>query len=295
MIEKHSVAMSDVAEIGAPPWSNEDMISSYRQFVRLYSARPIKFNSGGMRAPHAFMTWFFLSKIKPSFVVESGVWRGQGTWLIEQACPQAQIVCLDINFDNLEYRAKNASYIGSDFSLVDFSDYDLTNSLCFFDDHQNAFVRLQQMMWKGFQRGIFEDNYPSTRGDCYSLKKAFGGHGFTPERPSNISLFSRVRAFAKRVVKVDDIGSHRPPDIPRSETHANELYKNLQLYYEAPPLFKKSLTRWGDEWSQDIYPTKEPLFDDNDVVPLRDEAEHYTWMCYVKLCTTMPWGPDAKA
>jgi len=36
---------------------------------------------------------------------------------------------------------------------------------------------------------IFEDNYPEKVGDCYSLKKAFAGVGFSPEPPKPSGSF----------------------------------------------------------------------------------------------------------
>jgi hypothetical protein len=36
-----------------------------------------------------------LSRLRPSFVVESGAFEGHTTWIVRQACPEAQIVSLD--------------------------------------------------------------------------------------------------------------------------------------------------------------------------------------------------------
>lgn len=79
-----------------------------------------------------------LSRLSPDLIVESGVWKGQGTWLIEQACPQADLICIDLNLSRVEYKSKRAEYFDVDFDLIDFSGRDKTNAICFFDDHQNA-------------------------------------------------------------------------------------------------------------------------------------------------------------
>ncbi|GGO66960.1 hypothetical protein [Bowmanella pacifica] len=256
--------MNEIIEIGDVPWTLSDIANSYTEFKHVYSQRPIVDNAGGMKAPHAFACWFMLKQLQPGLIIESGVWKGQGTWLIEQACPDAELVCLDINLRRLQYRSSNARYIEKDFSLVNFSEYDKANSLCFFDDHQNALTRLQQMKWKGFNAAMFEDNYPKRRGDCYSLKKMFGGDGFALETAEQDS--AQTAGY-----------------IEPNTTHREELYQALALYYEFPPLFKEPMTRWGDSWDNTHYPTKPPVFAANVEDELRDEALHYTWMCYLKL------------
>jgi hypothetical protein len=203
--------------------------------------------------------------------------RPQGTWLIEQACPKAKIICLDITYKNLVYKSTTADYIEEDFSLVDFSDFDKSNSICFFDDHQNALMRLQQMKWKGFNRAIFEDNYPQLRGDCYSIKKMFGDFGFENEKSLPPSTIAKIKYLAKQVLRGDE-----SEKIPPNATHRLELHKNLKIYFEVPPLFKSEKTRWGDDWCSPYYPTKSPLFDGSTNDELRVEEIYYTWMCYVE-------------
>ena len=43
---------------------------------------------------------------------------------------------------------------------------------------------------------------------------------------------------------------------------------------------------WGDPWTDDHYPTGDPLLyeDDKDLYPVfYDEAKDYTWICYMEL------------
>ena len=269
--------MNEIEEIGQPTWSLEEIKASYPEFKSIYSNKPIGDNVGGMKAPHAFACWFMLKQIQPKLIIESGVWKGQGTWLIEQACPKADLVCLDIDLSRLIYRSANATYIEKDFSLVNFTTYEKENSLCFFDDHQNALMRLQQMKWKGFNAAIFEDNYPKLRGDCYSLKKMFGGYGFEKERVK-AGIKGSIRNLLLKIVKAVDTNRVEP-----NSTHQAELHNALELYYEFPPLFYFIVTRWGDKWDDANYPTKPPIFDASSEDELRSEALHYNWMCYVKL------------
>ena len=110
--------MNYADEIGSPPWTYEEMRESYYEFKSIYAARPIEDNIGGMKAPHAFGAWFMLKKLQPNLIIESGVWKGQGTWLIEQACPKSEIICLDVSFKNLIFRSEKAEYIEKDFGPV---------------------------------------------------------------------------------------------------------------------------------------------------------------------------------
>ncbi len=265
--------MSEVVSIGKVPWSDADIRESFAEFKALYAKRPIEDNASGMRAPHAFGTWFMLRALQPDLIVESGVWRGQGTWLIEHACPEAELICLDIDFGPLSYRAPRAEYREEDFQIVDFSDRDLGNALCFFDDHQDALMRLQQMRWKGFRRAIFEDNYPKHHGDCYSLKKMWGGHGLQPPEPARQGWLSRLSGDAEAP----------KPGIAPNLTHRAELMAQLATYYEFPPLFRTETTRWGDVWSDAEFPTKDPILGPDVEDDLRAEAKFYTWMCLVAL------------
>ena len=45
------------------------------EFYSLYNERPVKDNTGGMKASHMFAFWFLLKKINPEAVIESGVFN----------------------------------------------------------------------------------------------------------------------------------------------------------------------------------------------------------------------------
>jgi hypothetical protein len=273
--------MSSLVTIGQVPWSREAMIEQLPAFAEIYGRRPIRENVGGMRAPHMFLTWFTLSRLKPTVVVESGVWKGLGTWLIEQACPDARLYCLDPVLDRLLYRSNRASYLQRDFTVVDWQDVPREDTVLFFDDHQNALDRLKAAKEFGFRHLIFEDNYPPSRGDCYSLKKAFAGVGFVPH-PNGASLWSRLRTW------IPDRFSPGPvvAGVPANDSDAAYLNRHLEVYWECPPIFRSADTRWGDPWSDERYPTPPALLDSvrHEYEQIFfDEAEFYTWMCYVRL------------
>ena len=80
-----------------PIWYNKNLDYELNNFVKLYSERPIKNNIHGIRINHAFAIYFILKKIQPEFVIESGIYRGQSTWLIEKTLPKAKILSIDLN------------------------------------------------------------------------------------------------------------------------------------------------------------------------------------------------------
>ncbi|QDT14915.1 hypothetical protein [Alienimonas californiensis] len=278
--------MTDVTSIGRPPWSRAEMAAALPEFERLYAARPIRHNVGGMRFPHMFAAWFMARRLAPPLIVESGVYKGQGTWLLEQACPDAKIVALDPDLSQRIYRSEKAVYSERDFSEYDWSDEPTGSALAFFDDHQNAFSRLQLCKWFGFRDVIFEDNYPPSQGDCYSLKQAFAGAGFAPaggRRPGAglvrkaLRSIERASGFTPQFVR-----SAIPPNVH----DAAALRRNLEIYHEFPPVFQTDKTRWGDDWTEPNYLTPAPLLEPPAGVehPVAwGEAASYTWICYARL------------
>jgi hypothetical protein len=221
------------------------MLAALPEFSSIYGRRPIRDNKGGMRAPHCFATWFMLRKLQPTAVMESGLWRGQGTWLIEQACPDADLYCIDIDLGRLEYRSPRATYFDRDFRKGDWSALARESTVLFFDDHQDAVKRTKMARALRFRHLIFEDNYPTGRGDCRSLKQV----------------------------------------LSRSWLFGGGVRDALAVYSEFPPVYQAERTRWGDPWDdryptppsllqQLTEPWQQCFF---------DEAQAYTWMCYARL------------
>ncbi len=79
-----------------PSWAClSAMRESLPEFLRVYERRPERSNHGGMRMDHAFALWYVLRATRPGVVIESGAFRGQGTWLMRQALPNVRILSLD--------------------------------------------------------------------------------------------------------------------------------------------------------------------------------------------------------
>ena len=289
---------TSLMQIGDEPWSRQEIKADLKEFLNVFESRPIKDNQGGMKAPHMFATWFMLRTLSPSLIVESGVWKGQSTWLIEQACPNAKIISIDINLDARVYISRKATYSNIDFNEQDWSDIP-DDTLVFFDDHQSAYDRIIQSSWYGFKHVIFEDNYPPGHGDCYSLKQVFANSGFQPATPYAKGIKRTIDSrWRRQFLKVAGVNPKTLKSIPeknsvaKNKNHANLLRKKLDVYYEFPPVFKSSETRWGTSWDDASHPTPEPIITDtknddkvdvDEYTQFKQDASAYTWICYAKL------------
>jgi hypothetical protein len=243
--------------IGNFPWSREEMIDELQEFADLYAGRPIKDNTGGMNSIHMFYVWLVAKKMQPDAIIESGVWYGQGTWFFEKAAPNTKLYCIDPNprYRNSGYASSKAVYFNNnDFSTIDWDNLgiDKRSTLCFFDDHQNAMIRLLDCAKFGFKHVMFEDNYPRGQGDCYTLKHAF--------HPDNHH---------------ETISGIADKDL---------LRKIISIYGEFPPIMKLDKNRWGLPWI--TYESDPPLLEEvkQEFQKLfLQDASGYTWINYIQL------------
>lgn len=264
-----------LAKIGDVPWSRDEMVAKLKEFSEVYAKRPIAENVGGMRSPHLFALWFTLGYLKPKTVIECGVLRGQGTWFIEQACPNAELFCVDINWSRIKYRSERAKYLTGDIEKHDWSGIDKEQTLVFLDDHVNSPKRCHSLQNLGFRHLIFEDNYfPPEVSDFYTLKCAFAHRGY--KAPKNLRYYAGLIR-----------GTRSDRTVPPNSKDDENLRKILEVYREYPPIYTIPTTRWGIPWDATM-PTERPLLtevsEDYQQVFL-DEAKWYTWICYVRLKT----------
>lgn len=262
-------------------FSCDDMRTSVAEFLPIYATRPLRANQGGMGLNHSWATWYLLRRYQPRVVVESGVYRGHSTWLIEQAVPNATVYSFDPDLGNRAYTSDRAHYTDRDFSQFDWSNVDTSDALCFFDDHQNAYQRLAHMSWFGFRRAIFEDNWPVGEGDCYSLRHVragAGAHSMQMSRAWEGGRWSRL--MRRRLERRLWAFGHRQEVLVMSNIadRAN-LERRLAVYYEMPPLNVPPRTMWNTSWTG-AYECPEPLLPD---VRFDDMDLSYNYLALVEL------------
>jgi len=227
----------------SPQWEKSEILKEIKEFRNLYEKRPIKNNKHGMQFQHMFATYFILKKFKPSFVIESGVYRGQSTWLIENTLPNSKILSIDIDLSQRIYISNKAEY-----SNIDFKDQNFSNlpedTLVFLDDHVNHYERLKQAKFFNIKKIILEDNYPDEKGDFYTINHAINKKGFNHNYTKS-SLFKTFLIFSneflkklffkKYIFKLEKIKS-RLRDYPPNENDFKNIEKNIKTYTEFPNL-----------------------------------------------------------
>lgn len=211
-----------------------------KEFAAIYNRRPILQNTYGTESPHLFYLYFILKTFKPSHVIESGVYQGLSTWMIEQAAPEATVISIDIDWSNLKYKSDKVTYTSTDFNDVDWltvlgGEKNCRNTIAFIDDHQDNYKRLLHAHANKIGRIIFEDNYPASQGDVLSLKKILSKWG-------------------KYVIDKDGVRVWY--DMP--EEYAKVVVEKCS-YFECPPVYLDTqTTRWKDTFAE--HDTKKPLF-----------------------------------
>jgi len=240
-------------------WDRDDLLGAIDEFNSLYESRPIKDNNGGMKSAHMFPSWFIVKNMKPKYLIESGVWKGLGTWFFEQASPETKIISIDPNPQFRVYTSDKVDYRTEDFLNTDWSGLPKDDTLVFFDDHQNFFERMKHAYGLGFKKIMTEDNYPYQQGDCYTPKKILANRDY--------------------VIDVDGSRTWHK----KNDDDLEYFKQNVLTYQEMPPIYKDDTTRWGDSWDDD-YPTPKPLLTNGDKYPIFfNEKKDYTWLCYLEM------------
>ena len=145
----------------APDGSRARATDAAGEFFSLYSERPVRDNSGGSGFNDSLWLFVVARAFEPALIVESGVHRGHSTWLLRQACPDAELFCYDIDLSRLIYRDPKARYHEGDWMEAPFPALDPGKSLGFFDDHISHALRLRQAHDRGFRQLLFDDNFPA--------------------------------------------------------------------------------------------------------------------------------------
>lgn len=130
-------------------------------FFELYAKKPILNNKGGSLFNDSLSLYVTLRLLQPDFILESGTYRGNSSWLFRQACPQAKIQTHDVDHGQLAHRVEDIVYIEGDWMDSALPDFDPARAVAFFDDHINHALRLRQAHDRGFRRALFDDNFPA--------------------------------------------------------------------------------------------------------------------------------------
>ncbi|MEK9657766.1 MAG: hypothetical protein VW378_05270 [bacterium] len=140
--------------------NNYDFTAMIKKYDDLFFDHPISNLNGGMTYNSGLLTFLFVNIINPDIVIESGVWKGFSTYLIDHASSShCKIFCFDINYSKLEYRSSKATYFEQDIenSTINFSGKKV---LAFFDDHVSHYHRLLYCLKQQVEHIILDDDVP---------------------------------------------------------------------------------------------------------------------------------------
>lgn len=163
------------------------------QFIKFYGTRPMRRNTGGLQEA-SFFLWQFLLENDIQHVIESGVWRGQTTWLIAQTRPDVTIDCLDPItccfapdakptdahvLEKCGMPREMAADVASDFPLwwvtpmeppqIQKAPHDILTfeprrggprTLVILDDHQDLLPRFERCLRLGIEHIFIDDDHP---------------------------------------------------------------------------------------------------------------------------------------
>lgn len=163
-----AVTQALAEDIGAAPdlaaaAAGQDLAAIVRDFYGLIVKSPVNAKKGGNGFNGCLQIYAVARLLKPRVIIESGVFRGQTSWILRQACPDATLFCFDVDFSNLVYKDRDALYTQADWSGFDLSGLPLNETLAFFDDHIDQGRRVLEAEARGLSHLLFDDNAPASR------------------------------------------------------------------------------------------------------------------------------------
>ena len=276
-------------------------------FLKIYKHRPIKNNQSGMRIDHCFALFCLLNKIKPDHIIESGVWKGQTTWLIKKVLKKSKIFSIDIDLSNREVIYDDVKYLNKDISKYNWKKLDKNKTVIIFDDHVCFSKRLDFIKKNKFKHIIFDDNLPNHHISYYTPKMIYEKQYLIKKEFIKYSNIYRLIKFVIRYLKNEFKGNIRLnfnnkfikityPEMISENLKKDfiAIRKKIKIYYEFPPLkkfnyrsrFKKILNNFDEEVSK-TYKVQKPIFNKNEIKFSKDLEEElnvqYSNICYINL------------
>ena len=245
---------TNISELNSYPQLNDTFIKNKMDdFLNIYKNRPIQNNHGGGLAVNLFDVYCAFTYVKPKYIIESGIFQGQGTWLLEQILPNSKIVSIDPFLEQRKYISNKVKYTTTDF--LNFTNDNISKerakeTIIYFDDHQDQYKRLMHAYNLGFKHLLFDDNYPEFRGKRHLTLQACLNNKADP-------------------------GFYIPPNAKE------DLFKAIKTYHIFKPIFK-----WTEPITMEVsYIEQEPLFIEYDekYKIFYDSMHNYRWSTYVEL------------
>ena len=280
---------------------------NFSEFLTFYKNRPIKNNQSGMKIDHCYALFTLLKKIKPKYVIESGIWKGQTTWLIKNVLKNSKIFSIDIDLSQRDLIYKNVKYLEKDITKYNWSKLDKNKTLIIFDDHVCFSKRLNFIKKNKFKHIIFDDNLPNNHIGYYTPKMIVENQFLVKKEFIKYSNFFRLIKLFIRFLKKDFKHNTKIKFFNKYVRITYPIKKNknlkksfdsfrkkIQIYYEFPPItkfnyqkrFQKILNNFNEVVPKN-YKVKLPIFSNTEMhLPkeLKNELNvQYSNICYIKL------------
>lgn len=209
------------------------------EFMDVYSNRPFSNNEGGSGFHNSFWLYLIAKGLQPEVIIESGVWKGHTTWLLHQACPNAEIHAFDIDTHRIEPGVRRINKITvHECDWLDKRDLlkELAKrpSMVFLDDHISHARRILEATDMGFDLVFFDDNPP------VHLLYAYG----RPPTPTLSMIMKREHWVNKQRISWNwgngGMGFKITPDVLQQTIQASEIVKEWFVFPDVA-----SQTRYG--------------------------------------------------
>jgi hypothetical protein len=139
-----------------------DVRQEVRGFYAAYLSTQFRAVVGGSRFNKILWLAVLAKALRPTLIIDSGTYTGGSAWALSHGAPQATILSFDIDQSQLRFRQPNCEYFERDWSTHDLASFDLSRSLCYFDDHVDQVRRLLEAKERKIPFAIFDDDIPIT-------------------------------------------------------------------------------------------------------------------------------------
>ena len=288
-------------------FSRSQLKKNFSKFLPFYKTRPIKNNKSGMKIDHCYALFCLLKKIKPKYIIESGIWKGQTTWLIKNVLKNSKVYSIDIDLSQRDLIYKDVKYLDKDITKYNWSKLDKNKTLIIFDDHVCFSKRLNFIKKNKFKHIIFDDNLPNHHISYYTPKMINENQYLIKKEFIKYSNLFRLIKFIIRFFKKDFKNktkikffdkyiriTYPIKNNQKLKKDFDIFRKNIKIYYEFPPIikfnykkrFKKMLNNFKGVVPKK-YNVKLPIFINSEIhlsKELKNELNvQYSNICYIKL------------
>ena len=285
------------------------LLKELRDFLNIYENKPIQNNHSGMRVEHCFALYCFLRELKPKHIIESGVWRGQTTWLIRKAIQNIDLYSIDTDLSQKTISFEDVNYLEKDITNYDWTKLENDKTLIIFDDHVCFSKRIDFLLKNKFKHIIFDDNLPNNFISYYTPKIIYEKDVLIKKKYikyTNIKRFTYFIYdyfiknkydkrfsinFENKFVKI----IYPPSDNHETVKKIKMLRDRIQTYYEFPPIikfdikkrFKKIIKEFNVDVEKLNFNVSEPITSKNEFQfnnKILDEMSlQYGNICYLNL------------